>query len=75
MDPTNATESGTGEERSPRELSLTELFGHVGTETGVELGAERHACAVAQTLEETVGEGKLDGIRSRLPDKYEFLFV
>lgn len=64
------------ESSSIEEFSLTEFFERVGAQTGVGLAeAERHACAVAQTLEEAAGDGGLDQIRSRLPDEYEFLFV
>lgn len=67
---------GTGNEVTLTEFSLAGLFERVGAATGVGLAqAERHACAVAGTLEEAVGDGGLDGLRSRLPDEYEFLFV
>lgn len=64
------------EEFSLTEFSLTGFFERVGAATGVGLAeAERHACVVAYTLEEAAHVGELDGIRSRLPDEYEFLFV
>lgn len=67
---------GEGEESSLTEFSLTEFFERVGAATGVGLAeAERHACAVALTLEEAVGDGGLNGVLSRLPDEYEFLLV
>lgn len=67
---------GTADHGAGEEFSLTGFFERVGAATGVGLAeAERHACAVAQSLEETVGDGGLDGVLSRLPDEYEFLFV
>lgn len=62
--------------RGGAEFSMAEFFRRVGQRTGVGLAeAERHARAVAVTLDAAVPGRELDRARSRLPDEFELLFA